>query len=225
LVNEFPADEAPIIFELDLNYTETPTRVEKVEVPQRQPLPTAMPTANGSSETKKTQNNQSGFLVRPSVIYSSSEVPATAKPNLEENTQIPPVAETKVEKTADTESNDAMQLVFKEEPKEITPSFQPSVFEQPSTNLNGSFDEAEAQKAKADERLYKLRNLSYNFNSADPNNEYENTPAYVRHNWQINNPNFASVEKFYSSYAVGTDDNNVAQLSTINTFLEGKKPD
>ena len=93
------------------------------------------------------------------------------------------------------------------------------------TNLNGSFDEAEAQKAKADERLYKLRNLSYNFNSADPNNEYENTPAYVRHNWQINNPNFASVEKFYSSYAVGTDDNNVAQLSTINTFLEGKKPD
>jgi cell division protein FtsZ len=184
-----------------------------------------VPTSNVSAETKKTQNNQSGFLVRPSVIYSSSEVPATAKPILEENTQIPPVAETKVEKTAETESNDAMQLVFKEEPKEITPSFQPPVFEQPSTNLNGSFDEAEAQKAKADERLYKLRNLSYNFNSADPNNEYENTPAYVRHNWQINNPNFASVEKFYSSYAVGTDDNNVAQLSTINTFLEGKKPD
>ena len=225
LVNEFPADEAPIIFELDLNYTETPTRVEKVEVPQRQPLPTAVPTSNVSSETKKTQNNQSGFLVRPSVIYSSSEVPATAKPILEENTQIPTVSETKVEKTAETESNDAMQLVFKEEPKEIAPSFQPPVFEQPLTNLNGSFDEAEAQKAKADERLYKLRNLSYNFNSADPNNEYENTPAYVRHNWQINNPNFASVEKFYSSYAVGTDDNNVAQLSTINTFLEGKKPD
>jgi cell division protein FtsZ len=39
------------------------------------------------------------------------------------------------------------------------------------------------------------------------------------------NEDHATVEKFYSSYAVGTDENNVAQLSTLNTFLEGKKPD
>ena len=159
------------------------------------------------------------------MIYSTTEEPAITKPVVTENTQVPPVSETKEMKKDETELNDAMQLVFKEEIKEITPSFQLPVIEQPSFNLSGSFDEAQAQKAKADERLYKLRNLSYNFNSADPNNEYENTPAYVRHNWQINNPNFASVEKFYSSYAVGTDDNNVAQISTINTFLEGKKPD
>ena len=54
LVNEFPSDEAPIIFELDLNYTETPTRIEKkIEVPQHQSLPTAVPTPVASSETKK----------------------------------------------------------------------------------------------------------------------------------------------------------------------------
>jgi cell division protein FtsZ len=33
------------------------------------------------------------------------------------------------------------------------------------------------------------------------------------------------VEKFYSNYTVGTDENNQVQISTINTFLEGKKPD
>jgi cell division protein FtsZ len=226
LVNEFPSDEAPIIFELDLNYTEAPTRIEKkVEVPQPQSLPSAQPTSYVPAEAKKSPSASSGFLVRPSVIYSTTEVPSTPKPVVEEEKQAPPAFEAVEDKKVEVEMNDAMQLVFKEEIKESTPIFQAPVFDQPSINSNRSFDEAEAQKAKADERLYKLRNLSYNFNSADPNNEYENTPAYVRHNWQMNNPNFASVEKFYSSYAVGTDDNNVAQISTINTFLEGKKPD
>jgi cell division protein FtsZ len=89
----------------------------------------------------------------------------------------------------------------------------------------GSLDEAEMQKARAEERLHKLRNLSFNFSNADPNNEYENSPAYVRQNLQVHNTTLASVEKFYSSYSVGADENNIGQISTINTFLEGKKPD
>jgi cell division protein FtsZ len=164
-------------------------------------------------------------LVRPSVIYSTPETPSSINPITQENVPALPKEETPEVKKADEELNEGMQLVFKEEVKEVTPVFQYLPVELPKTNPFNSFDESEAQKAKADERLYKLRNLSYNFNSADPNNEYENTPAYVRHNWQFNNPNHATIEKFYSSYAVGTDDNNVAHLSTINTFLEGKKPD
>ena len=35
----------------------------------------------------------------------------------------------------------------------------------------------------------------------------------------------ADVESFYSNVTVKTDDKNQAELSTINTFLEGKKPD
>ena len=89
----------------------------------------------------------------------------------------------------------------------------------------GALDETEVQKARAAERLNKLRNLSFNFGSADQNNEYENIPAYVRQNLQVHNTTMASVEKFYSNYAVGTDENNITQISTFNTFLEGKKPD
>jgi len=34
-----------------------------------------------------------------------------------------------------------------------------------------------------------------------------------------------SVENFYSKYTVNKDENDNTQISTINTFLDGKKPD
>lgn len=86
-------------------------------------------------------------------------------------------------------------------------------------------DEIEIQKRKAAERLNKLRNLSFNINGVDPNNEFETIPAYIRRNMELRNTPLASVEKFYSNYTVKADDNNVGQISTINTFLDGKKPD
>ncbi len=85
-------------------------------------------------------------------------------------------------------------------------------------------DEAAELKRKAAERLQKLRNLSFNVNAADPNNEFESVPAYIRRNMEMYN-NSASVETFYSNYTVKTDENNKTQISTINTFLDGKKPD
>jgi cell division protein FtsZ len=123
------------------------------------------------------------------------------------------------------EAEEPFEMIYHEESLP-----QAVVSEEPA--LNSAFfqempalDEAEMQKARAAERLHKLRNLSFNFGTADPNNEYENIPAYVRQNLQVHNTTLASVEKFYSSYAVGTDENNITQISTINTFLEGKKPD
>jgi cell division protein FtsZ len=86
-------------------------------------------------------------------------------------------------------------------------------------------DEVEEQKRKAAERLHKLRNLSFNLNTADPNNEYEHVPAFIRRKFQENQPSFSSAEQFYSNYTVKSDDNNQGQLSSLNNFLEGKKPD
>lgn len=126
----------------------------------------------------------------------------------------------------DSSLQESIELVYHEEEiNDFTPVAKEPIFEAPLVDTPAVFDEAEAQKARAAERLQKLRNLSFNFNSSDASSEYENIPAYVRHNLQVHNTTLASVEKFYSSYAVGTDENNVAQISTINTFLEGKKPD
>lgn len=85
-------------------------------------------------------------------------------------------------------------------------------------------DEADDKKRLAAERLNKLRNLSFNANATEQNSEYENVPAYVRRNFQLKNA-LASVEKFYSNYTVKSDDDNKGQISTINSFLDGDKPD
>jgi cell division protein FtsZ len=62
-------------------------------------------------------------------------------------------------------------------------------------------------------------------NAADPNNEFESVPAYIRRNLEVHNTTLTSVEKFYSNYTVKSDENKQGQISTINTFLDGKKPD
>jgi len=85
-------------------------------------------------------------------------------------------------------------------------------------------DEEEEQQRRAAERLQKLRNLSFNFNAADPNNEFETVPAYIRRNMELYNQSSVA-ENFYSNIEVKKDGDSKATLSTINTFLDGKKPD
>jgi cell division protein FtsZ len=85
-------------------------------------------------------------------------------------------------------------------------------------------DETDELKRRAMDRIAKLRNLSFNVNAADPNNEFESVPAYLRRNMELHN-SIANVESFYTNYTVKSDENNKAEISTINTFLDGKKPD
>ena len=86
-------------------------------------------------------------------------------------------------------------------------------------------DEAEEQRRRAAERIQKLRNLSFNMNTSDPNNEFDSVPAYIRRNMELFGNTLTSVENFYSKYTVNKDENNNTHISTINTFLDGKKPD
>ena len=65
-----------------------------------------------------------------------------------------------------------------------------------------AFNEEEDQKRRAAERINKLRNLSFNMNSADSGGEYDNVPAYVRRNMELFGNTLTSVEQFYSKYTV-----------------------
>lgn len=159
-----------------------------------------------------------GYLSKPSNIY-------VEEPKQLQSTTTP------VEEPSPLQTNlpadglaDEMQMVIKsstaaDEPEVPSAPVQVSSIEEPAMQ-----DEAEDQKRRAAERLNKLRNLSFNANAADPNNEYENVPAYVRRNFQLKDA-LASVEKFYSNYTVQSNENNQANISTINTFLDGKNPD
>jgi len=159
-----------------------------------------------------------GYLARPSNIYAESKPDVSTSASAGKPFPGP---------TASNEDEETfqMQLVIR---NEAADGAVPQQTQQPlpssSEDLRQAGDVAGEEKRKAAERLQKLRNLSFNLHAADPNNEFESVPAYIRRNMELySNP--SSVENFYSNYTVQPDGNNGAQISTINTFLDGKKPD
>lgn len=177
------------------------------------------PPAKPQQNTFPASAASGGYLARPSNIYTDNKPEVSTSKPVEEPVPAPS-ANVESEETFD------MQLVIR---NDIPAADVPTV-QQIQTPTNSSAEEpalqdkAEEEKRKAAERLQKLRNLSFNINAADPNNEFENVPAYIRRNMELHN-RAAQVENFYSNYQIKPGDNNQAQISTLNTFLEGKKPD
>ncbi len=172
---------------------------------------TPMPAASG------------GYLAKPSNIYAESQAEVyTSNPSAEE-----PVPTKSI---AAQEEEDLLELQMQLVERDDIPAADMPLAHQAQSPLTtevedpAMLDETEEQKRRAAERLHKLRNLSFNVNAADPNNEFETVPAYIRRNMELYNSN-SQVENFYSNYEVKTDKNNQTQISTINTFLDGKKPD
>ena len=174
---------------------------------------------NPTQNTFPSSAASGGYLARPSNIYAEpkNEVP-TSKPKEEPV----PAPAAKVE---DPENFD-MQLVIRNDipAADVSKASQTQNPTKPPVEEPAMQDRAEEEKRKAAERLQKLRNLSFNINAADPKNEFETVPAYIRRNMELYNSS-THVEDFYSNYTVKPGDNNQAQISTINTFLDGKKPD
>jgi cell division protein FtsZ len=174
-----------------------------------------------SDKDASTAPTSGGYLAKPTQIYaeeepvSKSEIPD--KPN--------PIAISKQEDEPAEEmhlvvknSNDAAKENQEEKVRQTMPIMMSTVEEPPMV------DETEELKRRAVDRIAKLRNLSFNVNAADPNNEFESVPAYLRRNLELQN-SIADIESFYSNYTVKSDSNNKAEISTINTFLDGDKPD
>jgi cell division protein FtsZ len=169
-----------------------------------------------------------GYLAKPSNIYAE---PANGpEPSSSQENSSPVNEPIRQQLPAMPQKDDAtsfdMQLVIKDETpaaeKPLAPSTQSSFT--PPAEEPAMLDEVEEQKRKAAERIQKLRNLSFNINAADPNNEFDTVPAYIRRNLELYNT-VSPAENFYSNYTVKTDEHNNTQISTINTFLDGKKPD
>mgnify|MGYP000013399107 CR=1 FL=1 len=169
--------------------------------------------------------SNNSFLTRPSNIYAEPnyEKPVSMSGHLMET----PLASQPIEEQPELE----MKLVERDE----TPGAADEVvvktqhYDQPanlSTEEPAMLDDVEEQKRRAAERIQKLRNLSFNVNNAsDSNHEFDAVPAYIRRNMELFGNTLTSVENFYSKYTVNKDDNNNSPISSINTFLDGKKPD
>ena len=175
-----------------------------------------------STSTTPVSAASGGYLARPSNIYAESKPEvATSTTSAEEPV---PFA------LASNEEEELLELQMQIVERDDIPAADMPLAHQAQTPLfpevedSAMQDETEEQQRRAAERLHKLRNLSFNVNAADPNNEFETVPAYIRRNMELYNNN-TQVENFYSSYEVKTDDKNQSHISTINTFLDGKKPD
>jgi cell division protein FtsZ len=230
----------PIALELFTNEDAGKNTVDKNGAPEKiewvlsQP---SEPIQNSASkqqqqQPQKNQNNSSmsaasgGYLAKPSNIYAE---PKKDESKPEHSPMKEPVRNTNANPLQEDDPSNELHLVFKDDiPAADEPGAHHSQPPVSSGNISAEdlamLDEAEEQKRRAAERIQKLRNLSFNINGADPNNEFETVPAYIRRNLELYNT-ISSVENFYSKYEVKTDENNNTQISTLNTFLDGKKPD
>lgn len=199
--------------------------------------------SESSQSVTSHKPNSFGLITKPTRIYEEAEqeetapiaqapIPVTpAQPDpvielvkeetVEEHPQQPAIVPDLIGGLEENEEEEALslQMVIKENPVQRIPV--------PTSVLEDiQFSEEEEQKRRAAERIQKLRNLSYNLNNpADPNNEFDVVPAYVRKNMELFGHSLTSAEQFYSRVTVGKDENDQPILSTRNTFLEGKKPD
>ncbi|MGN6601070.1 MAG: cell division protein FtsZ [Ginsengibacter sp.] len=212
------SSEEIIRFELSSDYNPETTKSdlsqnEKTEI------------VNKFVETKvnkdaSTAPTSGGYLAKPKQIYAedkpekSSENPDKPNPMISKQEDEPVEEMHLVVKN----SSDAAENNQEEKVRQTKPIMMSTVEEPPMV------DEAEELKRRAMDRIAKLRNLSFNVNAADPNNEFESVPAYLRRNTELQN-SIADIESFYSNYTVKSDENNKAEISTINTFLDGEKPD
>jgi cell division protein FtsZ len=201
-------NEGPVYrFELKPEITEP----VKPQFTQEQPQP------NYDNRSEKTGSN---FLSRPSNIYAEAKSgesqvknPMEAKPSKQ---QLPEQPEFEMKLVMKDEIPEAADV-----PKLSQPTSSPS----PSVEDLAMQDDADDQKRRAQERIQKLRNLSFNMNTADASTEFDSVPAYIRRNMELFGNTLTSVENFYSKYTVKPDENDKGQISSINTFLDGKKPD
>ncbi len=204
---------------IEFNIPENAEPIDKTAIPGNDKIIFSLNTAQKEASTPVSSTG--GFLAKPSNIYV--EEPAVIKSNTKE--ELTPLR-SMVQKD---ESVFEMQMVVKENPIKAAEEQQPIVQQiQPIMMSNvedrAMPDETEDLRRRAMDRIAKLRNLSFNINAADPNNEFETVPAYLRRNMELHN-SIADVESFYSNYTVKSDDNKQAEIGTINSFLDGNKPD
>ena len=213
--------ETIIHFELSSDYNPTPQEANCVQQENAETSIHQKEEKNIINQDASTAPTSGGYLAKPKQIYAE-EKPTHESETRDKLTPMPisrqedePVEEMQL---VVKNSNDAVEEKPEKKVHQTMPIMISTVEEPPMV------DETEELKRRALDRIAKLRNLSFNVNAADPNNEFESVPAYLRRNMELHN-SIADVESFYSNYTVKSDENNKAEISTINTFLDGEKPD
>jgi len=179
-----------------------------------------------SAPTTPTEEPWERFILEP--MPTNEEIPfGEIKVPFREVTA--PLDEVKIpqQEPAKTETQPELKLVIKnEEPAAPVLEYKigSHVLSQDEIDEKRRFEE---QKRLLEERAERLRRMSFDIKHADGADELEAVPAYVRQQVKLDNE-VTSSDTFYSGYSVGVNEkqnDTQASIQTINTFLDGKKPD
>lgn len=216
--------EKPVVFELSLDLGQP--SIDTTPIGQVQESDESEQEIN----QEKTNAELFNFLHKPSGIYENED---EMQPELkmEEIPDVPEISEPvssvqpalQFELTEEDESQ-GMTLSYEEGIAPVNTQRQPvRLVDDAASDPSSDLSEEEMQKRRAQERMARLRNLSFN-NQLLESGELDDTPAYLRRNLELHNT-LANVEDFYSRATVKLDENNQANISTLNNFLHGEKPD
>lgn len=230
---EKPTNEAPIFFEISSSVDQLPIvefefqeAVVNTEMPKAETIeePAQISAKIESANIEESAPISGGYLAKPTQIYVVEEVKQQVQNTvnvIEEEIKAP------INLQSSLESAETNFTIFEKETVEVknVAPITSVVSVNDMSNENSAIpDESEDLRRRANERLAKLRNLSFNTGSTDPNSEYDTVPAYLRRNME-KQVQIADVETFYSHYTVKNNSENQIELNTINSFLDGKKPD
>jgi cell division protein FtsZ len=215
--DEEPSLEAPVVFELSFDNKPAPmdTQIVEHEVKAEVPPPPQPDPAN---------SELFAFLHKPASVYQphdtkqGQDAPEVQK---EDETVMQPTLSFQVNE--EDAAIAGITLSFDEEGIAPVPKSAKLQANTPQHH-GGDLSEEEMQKRRAQERMNRLRNISFNPLHLDNSTEFDETPAYLRRNLDLHN-SIANVEDFYSRATVKSDENNQGSISTVNNFLHGEKPD
>ena len=247
-----PAEEEHMVLKFD--FIQEPMPLQKQPVAAEQPehlrmeykeKPAAQPVYQQPAQPAQQVPQNSSFLNRPLNIYAemgqpqngshqglppkqqppvnsqSPTQPAQTTPPAEAPQQ--PVQPPKTVKPFSADADEDVQLELVIKPGTGAPTAPVPIM--PNDFSAESNEEAE-KKARAQQRVAKLRNLSFNMNNTEVNSEFDSVPAYIRRNMELYGSSInAGAENYYSKITVKKEDGKESNLSTLNTFLDGKKPD
>lgn len=203
--------------------------VEKIIVPLGQVGASALVEAKATEVPKVETDPMAPVLVEaPMATYIPAPVP---EPVMEVrstfNLELPTASNAIPEPTKPQQEYKApeLELVIKNEvpaPQEVVVKRGERVLTPDEIEEQRRFEE---QKKALEDRAERLRRMSFNIQGNDNAAEIENVPAYMRRQSNLDDQH-SSNDSFLSGYAVKSDENgNKGNISTINTFLDGKRPD
>ncbi len=168
------------------------------------------------AKAEDISSQSGGYLTRPAHIYAEPSEGAANRTS-EENIY---------KGSSKKESQPELKIVYKQNPpEEKVPEPVEETNEHVIQTAEVTLEETAEQKRIAAERIARLRNISFNVKNMENHEELETVPAYIRRDVSLDDQQ-GSKETPYSGYTVKQSaDGKHAEISTINTFLDGKKPD